>query len=203
MQLTVPVIGILRGISFDFFGDVMASSFDAGLQAIEVTFNTDRAEEIISAHRKHLPPGKMLGMGTIRNMEEARKAIIAGAMFIVTPNTAPKVIVYATSQKVPVIAGGFTPTEVYSAWAAGAAMVKVFPCGMFGPQYIRDLHGPFEQIPLAAVGGVNLENVKTYFDAGAAAVGVGTTLFGRDALKIRSIEAIHKNVRSFLDKIIQ
>ena len=124
MQLTVPVIGILRGISFEFFGDVMASSFDAGLQAIEVTFNTDRAEEIISAHREHLPSGKMLGMGTIRNLEEARKAIIAGAMFIVTPNTDPKVIAYATSQKVPVIAGGFTPTEVYSAWAAGAAMVK-------------------------------------------------------------------------------
>jgi 2-dehydro-3-deoxyphosphogluconate aldolase / (4S)-4-hydroxy-2-oxoglutarate aldolase len=201
MQLSVPVIGILRGISFDFFGDVMASSFDAGLQSIEVTFNTDRAEEIISAHRKHLPPGKMLGMGTIRNMEEARKAVFAGAMFIVTPNTDPKVIAYATSQKVPVIAGGFTPSEVYAAWSAGAAMVKVFPCGMFGPQYIRELHGPFEQIPLAAVGGVNIENVGTYFNAGAAAVGVGTSLFGRDALKDRSPEAIYTNVKRFLDNI--
>jgi 2-dehydro-3-deoxyphosphogluconate aldolase/(4S)-4-hydroxy-2-oxoglutarate aldolase len=202
MQLNVPVVGILRGISFDFFGQVMTAAFEAGLQAIEVTFNTDRAEEIINTHRKHLPPEKMLGMGTVRNLMEARKAVAAGAMFIVTPNTDPEVIAYATTQKVPVIAGGFTPTEVYSAWSAGAAMVKVFPCGMFGPQYIRDLRGPFDQIPLAAVGGINIDNVKTYFDAGAAAVGVGTSLFGRNALRERSPETIYTNVKKLIDRII-
>lgn len=198
MQLEVPVVGILRGVAFDFFGEVMTAAFTSGLQALEITFNTERAEDIVKAYRNQVPDGKMLGMGTIRNPYEAGKAIEAGAMFIVTPNTDPEVITYASARGVPVIAGGFTPSEVYTAWSAGAAMVKVFPCGTVGPQYIRELRGPFDHIPLVAVGGVHKENVKTYFDAGAAAVGVGSSLFGRDALKKRSPEAICTNVKAFL-----
>ncbi len=202
MQLDIPVVGILRGVAFDFFGEVMAAAFAGGLQAIEVTFNTHRAEEIIKTHRKHLPADKMLGMGTIRNLDEAAKAIDAGAMFLVTPNTDEAVIKYAVSRKIPVIAGGFTPTEVYAAWSAGAAMVKVFPCAAVGPQYIRELRGPFDQIPLVAVGGVRKDNVKAYINAGAAAVGVGESLFGRDALRERSPETIRNNVGRFLEEVI-
>lgn len=203
MHLDIPVVGILRGVSFDFFGEVMGAAFEAGLQAIEVTFNTDRAEEIVAAHRQRLPEGKLLGMGTVRNMHEAGRAIAAGAMFLVTPNTDPAVIRFAAEQNVPVIAGAFTPTEVYAAWSAGCAMVKVFPCGTIGPQYIRELRGPFDQIPLVAVGGVRQDNVNAYFEAGAAAVGVGDSLFGRDALKNRSPENIRANVGRFLEQVIQ
>ena len=117
---------------------------------------------MVAEQRPNLPAGKLLGMGTIRNLDEARKAVTAGAMFLVTPNTDAAVIAYAAERRVPVIAGAFTPTEVYAAWSAGAAMVKVFPCGAYGPGYIRDLRGPFDQIPLVAVGGVTRENVKAY-----------------------------------------
>lgn len=201
MKLDVPVIGILRGVAYDFLGQVMAAAFSAGLQAIEVTFNTERAEQMVAEQRPQLPDGTMLGMGTIRNLAEARKAVAAGAMFIVTPNFDAAVIDYATAHGVPVVAGAFTPTEVYAAWSAGAAMIKVFPCGCLGPDYIRELRGPFDHIPLVAVGGVRQDNIKAYFDAGACAVGVGDALFGTAALAQRSVQDIERNVKGFLDEM--
>ncbi len=198
MKLDVPVIGILRGVDSIFFQNVMDTSFASGLQAIEITMNTEHALQIVSLHRAAVPPGKLLGMGTIRNIGEAKKAVEAGAMFLVTPNTDTKVIEYAKSNSVPVISGALTPTEVYTAWSAGADMVKVFPCQAFGPQYIRELRGPYEQIPLVAVGGVDLDNIKGYFAAGVRAVGASTSLFGRKALMEHNLEEIAQNVKKFI-----
>ena len=151
MNLEIPVIGILRGVDSAFFRNVMETSFTSGLQAIEITINTDDALNIVSSNISNVPSGKLLGMGTIRNLEEAKNAVDAGAMFLVTPNTDHDVIDYAKANSVPIIAGALTPTEVYNAWAAGADMVKVFPCRPFGPDYIKELRGPFEQVPLVAV----------------------------------------------------
>ena len=198
MKLDVPVIGILRGVDPDFFRSVMETSFASGLEAIEITMNTKYAIEIVSSCKPAVPPGKLLGIGTIRNLEEAKKAVEAGAMFLVTPNTDTKVIEYAKSNSVPIIAGALTPTEVYTAWSAGADMVKVFPIGIFGPKYIKELRGPFEQIPLVAVGGMDLDNVKEYFAAGARAVGASTSLFGKKALMERNLEEIAQNVKKFI-----
>lgn len=198
MKLDVPVIGILRGVDATFFRSVMDASFASGLQAIEITMNTDQALEIVSANRPLVPAGKLLGMGTIRNLAEAKEAVEAGAMFLVTPNTDTEVIEYARSKAVPIISGALTPTEVYTAWCAGAAMVKVFPCRPFGPEYIRELRGPYEHIPLVAVGGVDLQSITEYFAAGARAVGASTSLFGRKALMERDLEAIARNVGKFI-----
>ena len=107
------------------------------------------------------------------------------------------------SRDIPVIVGAMTPTEVYTAWSAGATMVKVFPCTVLGPQHIRDLLGPFDAIPLVAVGGVDSSNVNAYFEAGAAAVGVGAALFGRQALTDRKPRRIFHNVTQFLSLIRQ
>jgi len=198
MNLNIPVIGILRGVNAAFFRSVMDASFASGLQAIEVTMNTEGALQIVSSNRSSVPAGKLLGMGTVRNLSEAKKAIDAGAMFLVTPNTDTTVIEYAGSHSVPVIAGALTPTEVYTAWSAGADMVKVFPCGTFGPQYIRELRGPYDQISLVAVGGVNPDNVRDYFAAGVRAVGASASLFGRKALVEHDLEEIGQNVNKFI-----
>lgn len=198
MELNIPVIGILRGIDADFFGSLMDAAFESGLQAIEVTMNTAHAEAIIADQRPRVPEGRFLGMGTIRNLDEAKRAIDAGAMFMVTPNMDPAVIEYAGMHNIPVVAGAMTPTEVYNAWSAGASMVKVFPCGPLGPGYIRDLLGPFDHIPLVAVGGVNRANLHAYFEAGAKAIGVGTSLFGREAIDSRKASEIGSNVRQFI-----
>jgi len=198
MNLDVPVIGIVRGVEAQFFGNLMDSAFAAGLQAIEITMNTKGALQTVSSLRPAVPAGKLLGMGTVRNREEAQKAAGAGSMFLVTPNTDIDVIEFAVSCNIPVIAGALTPTEVYTAWSAGADMIKVFPCRPFGPGYIRDLRGPFEKVPLVAVGGVTAENVNEYFDAGVRAVGVSTSLFGQTALKDQNLEEITRNVRKFI-----
>ncbi|MEJ2031471.1 MAG: 2-dehydro-3-deoxyphosphogluconate aldolase, partial [Deltaproteobacteria bacterium] len=92
LPLQVPVIGILRGVEEDFFGELMAAAFEEGLQAIEVTMNTPGAERIVARQRHKVPEGRLLGMGTICNKEEARRALSAGAMFLVTPNFDPEVI---------------------------------------------------------------------------------------------------------------
>jgi 2-dehydro-3-deoxyphosphogluconate aldolase/(4S)-4-hydroxy-2-oxoglutarate aldolase len=198
MNLEVPVIGILRGVEPGFFRGVMDASFASGLQAIEITMNTEHALQIVAENKSAVPPGKLLGMGTIRSLKEAIKAVESGAMFLVTPNTDIEVIEYARSKSVPVISGALTPTEIYTAWSAGAEMVKVFPCRTLGPQYIKELRGPFEQIPLVAVGGVDLDNIKEYFAAGVRAVGTSTSLFGRKALMEHDLEEIAKNVEKFI-----
>jgi len=200
MELDIPVIGILRGVEGDFFGEVMQISFAAGLTAMEVTMNTAGAEEIVREYRPAVPDGKLLGMGTIRTLDEAKRAVGAGAMFLVTPNLDLGVIEYAKAETIPIVAGALTPTEVYAAWSAGADLVKVFPCGaMGGPQYLKDLLGPFDHIRLAAVGGVSLANLQEYFAAGAAAVGVSTSLFGGKALREKNLEQIGHNVKNFIE----
>ena len=194
----VPAIGIIRGIDPDFFEELMAVSFAGGLQFLEITMNTRGAADIVSRCRSMVPDGKWLGMGTVRDLEEAKIAVDAGAMFMVTPNTDPAVIEFGRAKNIPVIAGAFTPTEVYKAWTAGAEMVKVFPCSVGGPNYIRELSGPFDQIPMVAVGGVGLANLHDYFKAGAVGVGVSSALFGKDALASQDRELIGNNVRDFV-----
>ena len=199
MKLDVPIIGILRGISGDVLGPLMQASFAAGLQAIEVTMNTLGAKEMIAGNKDSVPSGKYLGMGTLRNLAEAERAYEAGAMFFVTPNVDSDVIGFALSNNIPVIAGGLTPTEVYKAWDAGASIVKVFPCrSLGGPQYIRELRGPFDHIPLVAVGGVTIENVNEYLQAGVTGVGVGLSLFGKEAVTDKNWDAVSRNVARFI-----
>jgi 2-dehydro-3-deoxyphosphogluconate aldolase/(4S)-4-hydroxy-2-oxoglutarate aldolase len=199
MELTTPVIGILRGISADFLGPLMDAAFQGGLQAIEVTLNTVQAEAMVAAQRHRVPPGRLLGMGTVCDLDMAKRAADAGAMFLVTPNTDEKVIDFAVERNIPIVAGAFTPTEVYSAWAGGADWIKVFPCTQMGPQYIRDLLGPLDSVPLVAVGGVTRDNVGAYLRAGARAVGVGSSLFGSQAIAQKRPEDIVINVKSFLE----
>jgi 2-dehydro-3-deoxyphosphogluconate aldolase/(4S)-4-hydroxy-2-oxoglutarate aldolase len=201
MQLKVPVIGILRGIGADVFGPLMQASFSAGLEAIEVTMNTPGAEEIVASSINQVVPGKYLGMGTIRNLAEAERAHDAGAMFFVTPNVDLEVIEFGRSKNIPVIAGAMTPTEVYRASGAGAAMVKVFPCrALGGPLYIRELRGPFDHIPLVAVGGVTIENVRDYLLAGATGVVLGLSLFGEQEIAASDWKAVQKNVKKFIQR---
>ena len=201
MDLEIPVIGILRGIGKDLLNPLMQASFAAGLEAIEITMNTPGAEEMVATNRASVPEGRYLGMGTIRNLAEAERACKAGAMFLVTPNVDPEVIEFAGSKKVPLIAGALTPTEVYKAWRAGAFMVKVFPCrALGGPLYIRELRGPYEDVRLVAVGGIKLENAREYLQAGAAALGVGMSLFGEQAVADGDWDAVRKNVARFIQR---
>lgn len=196
------VIGILRGVDDVFFHELMLVSFWQGLNALEITVNTPGAAKIVSANRHRVPENKFLGMGTVRTLDEAQMALDAGAMFLVTPNLNTQVIEFSVKHEIPIVAGSLTPTEVNTAWLAGADMVKVFPCSaMGGPDYLRQLLGPFNEIKLAAVGGVTKENMGDYFAAGAVSVGVGSALFGQKALKEKNISLLTDNVKNFIENV--
>jgi 2-dehydro-3-deoxyphosphogluconate aldolase/(4S)-4-hydroxy-2-oxoglutarate aldolase len=197
---SASVIAILRGVEEAFFSEIMAVSFAAGLTALEVTMNTKDAERIIARNRDQVPAGCYLGMGTVCTVEEAKRAVGCGAMFLVSPNFDPRVIAYARSMDVPIVAGALTPTEIHAAWTAGADMIKVFPCNAVGgARYIRDLRGPYASLPLVAVGGVTSDTLEAYFAAGVNGVGVSAALFGKEALLEKDVPAIGRNVKKFID----
>jgi 2-dehydro-3-deoxyphosphogluconate aldolase / (4S)-4-hydroxy-2-oxoglutarate aldolase len=135
--------------------------------------------------RAILPAGVLVGAGTVLDADSARASVLSGAQFLVTPAFLPDVIACGRESAVPVICGALTPTEILSAWKAGAALVKVFPAGRLGPSYIKDILSPLPNIPLVPTGGVDLENCAAFLDAGAYTVAVGSSLLDRQLVQDR------------------
>jgi 2-dehydro-3-deoxyphosphogluconate aldolase / (4S)-4-hydroxy-2-oxoglutarate aldolase len=132
----------------------------------------------IEAVRQAADAGAPVGAGTIRSVEEARSFAEAGAAFLVSPGTDPDVVRTAVDLGVPAVPGALSPTEITAALAAGATAVKLFPAGLGGPAYLRALRGPFPDVRFVPTGGIELEDVRGWIDAGAACVGLGSALVG-------------------------
>ena len=118
-----------------------------------------------------------IGAGTVLSVEAARRAVDAGASFLVAPHLDAEVVAWAATRGMPMLPGAATPTEVLAAWRAGAAAVKVFPASVLGPAFLRELRGPFPDIPLQPTGGISVETAGAFIEAGAIAVGIGSWLF--------------------------
>jgi len=160
---------------------VVEALLQAGLPVAEITLTVPNAIEAIGAVAKRFGGQVLLGAGTVTDVETCKRAVDAGAVFIVTPCLLRDVIEAAHNVDVAVLPGALTPTEVFEAFRLGGDMVKVFPVGSVGgAAYLRALRGPFPNIPLVPTGGVTLDNVAEMFKAGAAAVGVGTELISKD-----------------------
>jgi 2-dehydro-3-deoxyphosphogluconate aldolase/(4S)-4-hydroxy-2-oxoglutarate aldolase len=147
-----------------------------GVATIEVTLNTAGALDMLRAMRDTLGGRALLGAGTVLDVVAAEQAIAAGAQFIVSPHTDVALVQAMAARGIPCIAGAFSPTEVLSAWNAGASVVKLFPAGPVGPGYLKDLRGPLGHIPLLPTGGVSLENAAAFIAAGAWGLGLGSAL---------------------------
>jgi len=144
----------------------------------------------------------LLGAGTILDPETCRAAMLAGAEFIVTPSLDVRVIEMARRYSKPIFPGALTPTEVVTAWQAGADMVKIFPCGpVGGAKYIKALKGPLPHIEMVPTGGVNLETTAEFIKAGAAAVAVGGELVDMKALKEGKLDQITETARKFVEAV--
>lgn len=194
----VGIIPIIRASSADVVVPIVEALFQAGLSVAEITMTVPNAIDAIGAVAKRLP-GVLIGAGTVTDAETARRAVEAGAAFIVTPCLVPEVIEAAHRAAVAVLPGALTPGEVFEAFRLGGDMVKVFPVqSVGGAAYLRALRGPFPDIPLVPTGGVTLENMTELFQAGAAAVGVGTELISKDALARRDYAAIGALAKQFL-----
>src|SRR5690606_35070285 len=129
------------------------------------------------------PAGCLIGAGTVLDAEGAGHAIDAGAQFVVTPVVDLPTIAAVRSRNAPIVPGAYTPTELYTAWRAGATLVKLFPATNLGPGFVREVLAPLPELRLCPTGGVTLDNVADWFAAGAAGVGVGSSLMPRDALE--------------------
>jgi 2-dehydro-3-deoxyphosphogluconate aldolase/(4S)-4-hydroxy-2-oxoglutarate aldolase len=152
------------------------------VRAIEVTMTIPGAMDAMAALGSALDGRTLLGAGTVLDSETARLAILAGARFVVAPTLCPGVVAMCARYDVVSIPGAYTPTEVMTAWEAGADLVKIFPAGGLGPDYVRALLDPLPQLRLLPTGGVTADNAGAFLEAGAVAVGVGSALVERDAV---------------------
>jgi 2-dehydro-3-deoxyphosphogluconate aldolase/(4S)-4-hydroxy-2-oxoglutarate aldolase len=175
----VPVVAILRAADAGRFLEVGRVLYEGGLRAIEVTLTSSGALEAFARLRDELPGDAMLGVGTVRAVADAERAVAAGATYLIAPDFRPEVVTWASERDLPVVPGALTPSEVAAAWAAGATAVKVFPVSAVGgPAYVKAVRAPLPEVPLVPTGGVGIDDVGAYLDAGAVAVGIGSPLLG-------------------------
>ncbi|MFW6056950.1 MAG: bifunctional 4-hydroxy-2-oxoglutarate aldolase/2-dehydro-3-deoxy-phosphogluconate aldolase [Chloroflexota bacterium] len=195
------VIAIVRVATAEQAFDVCGAVADGGVKAIEVTMTVPGAIDTIKEFKKKAPKDILLGAGTVLDPETARAVILNGADFIVCPNLNVDVIRMAHRYAKIVIPGTFTATEILAAWDAGADIVKVFPAGVVGPQYLKDIKGPLPQVRLTPTGGVNLENTPDFIRAGASCVSAATSLVDKKALAEKRFDVISEKASQFIEAV--
>lgn len=194
----LPLMGILRGIEVAMLEPLVETIISTGLKTIEITMNTKDAPLLIRKAVKLADRKLFIGAGTVLGMEDLNSALDAGATFIVMPAQVPEVIKHCVKNKIPVFPGALTPQEIYSAWRAGATMVKVFPAKFFGPEYFKEIKAPFNDIELLACGGVTPQNLKDYFANGASAATFGASVFKKERIESRDFAGIAQSIKEYL-----
>lgn len=175
-------IAVIRSPEFALGWQMAQAVAAGGMGLIEITWNSDRPAHLI-AHLRETLPHCTIGAGTLMTEGEVEEAIAAGAQYLFTPHTNLRLIETACRANVPMVPGTLTPTEIVTAWQAGASAVKVFPIEVVGgANYLRCLQGPLGQIPMIPTGGVTLENIGSFLEAGAIAVGLSGQLFPKQAI---------------------
>ena len=201
------LFAILRGVQRDQLVNTARALRRGGIKLLEVTFNHDDPHgneetlEGLKRIRDALSDDIVLGAGTVLTVDQVRRAADAGAQFIVSPNIDHSVIRATKDLAMVSLPGALTPTEIVQAQHSGADMVKLFPGGCFGPGYVKAIRGPLDGIPLIVIGGVGLENILQFFEAGAVGVGLGSNLVSsREANRGNFLE-IENKARAFVKKI--
>jgi 2-dehydro-3-deoxyphosphogluconate aldolase/(4S)-4-hydroxy-2-oxoglutarate aldolase len=202
-MISEGLIPVIRVTSAQAAMDVADAIKEGGVTFIEITMSVPGAIDVIKELTRKYKDDIILGAGTVLDPETGRAALLAGAQFIVSPTLNLDLIHLAHRYSAMVIPGAMTPTEILTAWNAGADMVKVFPAAQVGgPEYLKAIRSPLPQILLVPTGGVNLQNAGAFIKAGATALGVGGELVDKQAMKEKKFHIITENTRAFL-KIIQ
>ena len=199
------IVAILRGLRPDAVPDVAAALYTGGIRCLEITLNSPDALAVITSLSVRMGHQLLIGAGTVLDAAEAQAAIDAGARFIISPSLDLPTIQLTKQRGVVSIPGAFTATEILTAYRNGADVVKVFPASV-GVGYFRDLRGPLPHIPLMPTGGINLDNIRDYQQAGAVAFGIGSALVdGRspvtDEYLLRLTETAGKYVSVFSNPV--
>ena len=195
------VVAVVRLADAGAFRDVTAALVEGGVRAIEVTMTVPRAVALIESLAASVSSDVIVGAGTVLDVETARHVILAGARFVVSPVLKTAVIELGHRYDVPVMPGCFSPTEILTAWEAGADVVKVFPATALGPGFFKDVRGPLPQVRLMPTGGVTRENAGDWIATGAVAIGVGTALVDAKAVVSGRFDLVSANARHFIDAV--
>lgn len=197
------VVAIVRVSSAREAVDVCMAIARGGVTPIEVTMTVPGALDAIREFKSAVKEDVLIGAGTVLDPETARACILAGADFIVSPTLNLEVIKVCRRYSKIIIPGTFTPTEILTAWEAGADIVKVFPASVGGPGYLKDIMGPLPQVKLVPTGGVNLETTPEFIKAGAVAVAAGTSLVNKKAVSEQNWDFITETARKFVAAVKQ
>lgn len=194
----MPLIAIMRGFPLDTVEPIVEAIGNGGLRALEITMNTDGAEnQIRRAVEVAEGSGMQIGAGTVTDERRLENALAVGASFIVTPNLNPQVIRLCQELEIPFIPGALTPTEIFVAHEAGALAVKIFPVETLGPGFVKSIKAPLPNVRVAPTGGVTVERMKDYLEAGADAFGIGSPLFPERAVEDCEWQRIEEAARAF------
>ena len=172
-----------------------------GVRPVEFTFTNPAAGEAIAEATAALGSRALIGAGSVLDAETARVAILAGARFVVTPTVSVATIEICNRYGVATTIGALTPTEIVTAWQAGATFVKVFPANLGGPRYLRDVLGPLPQLKLIPTGGVDVDNAGEFIRAGAVAVALGSNLVDGRSVATEDWETITARAQAVVDAV--
>jgi 2-dehydro-3-deoxyphosphogluconate aldolase / (4S)-4-hydroxy-2-oxoglutarate aldolase len=194
----LAVVPIIRTSSADSALAAVEAILEGGINCVEITMTVPKAVQVIEKVANAHGTKVLVGAGTVLDPETARVCQLAGAQFLVTPSLNLRTIELAKRYSLPVFPGALTPTEIVTAWEAGADGVKVFPCSAVGgAKYIRALKAPFPQVELIPTGGVNLETIADFLAAGSTAVGVGGELVDAKSIETRNFDVVTARARQF------
>jgi len=195
----IAIVPVVRAASAENAIQAVEAIYNGGIRAAEITMTVPGAVRVLEKVADRFGDKIVLGAGTVLDAETARICMLAGAEFIVSPALRPAVIETCKRYSKVVCPGALTPTEVITAWEAGADVVKVFPCGnVGGAKYIKALKGPFPHVEMIPTGGVNLETAADFLKAGACALGVGGELVDAKLMKDGRYDQIEQRARQFL-----
>jgi len=190
----IPAVRVLSGDDAHFAAEAV---MHGGIPIVEITMTVPGALKLMT-HLIQSDPTVIVGAGTVLNTETARACVDAGVRFITAPSFNPAIVEFAAKEGVAVMPGALTPTEVVTAWSAGADFVKVFPCSRTdGERYIKAMHAALPDIPLVPAGGVNQQNAGSFILTGATALGIGTELIPTEAIQRRQSKRIMELAHRF------
>jgi 2-dehydro-3-deoxyphosphogluconate aldolase/(4S)-4-hydroxy-2-oxoglutarate aldolase len=193
------IVAVIRAESPDLLVDVAEALVAGGVEVMEVTFTVPRATQVLEKVAHNLGSRILLGAGTVLDPETARAALLSGAEFIVSPAVNLPVIELCRRYSKLVMPGALTPTEVVTAWQAGADIVKIFPSELTGPKYIKALRAPLPQIRMMPTGGVNLDTAEEFLKSGACALGIGGSLVEPTAVASGDLKRIESLARKYVE----
>jgi 2-dehydro-3-deoxyphosphogluconate aldolase/(4S)-4-hydroxy-2-oxoglutarate aldolase len=196
--LDCGIVAVVRSPDSEQLVDVARALVEGGVDVVEITMTVPNALDVVRRVRERLGDRVLLGAGTILDPETARAALLAGAEYVVAPTVNLDVIRLCQRYDKLVMPGAFTPTEILTAWEAGADVVKVFPADVIGPAFFKAVHGPLPQVRLMPTGGVDLKTAASFLKAGACCLGVGGQLVEPRAVAERNFERIRELARQYV-----